>query len=587
MESCPNSSTTVGLQQPVVCERQPSCRALSLLLFSAAVLIGGLHTWAGRFYMNPDGICYLDLAEAWMRGDWAAAVNAHWSPLYPWILGVALFLSKPSAYWEFPVVHAVGFAVYVATLGCFRFLMSELLRLNQRRDATLRADDRAGLPDWVWLTLGHALFIWCSLPLMIASPDMCVAAFTYLACAILLRIRNGSTKYLTFASLGLVLGLGYLAKSPMFPLAFVFLGCGLFLPGDIRRAFPRVLLAVGVFALVAAPLVVALSIAKGRLTFGDSGRLNYAWKVNGVTEYTHWQGGPPGCGTPLHPTRKLLDSPGIYEFAKPIAGTYPAWYDPSYWYEGVTPHFDLKEQLRVLKEGAEVYFHLFYHWQGGLIVGVLALYLLGFRRSSALRPLMQYAFIFVPAIVALAMYWGVFVSLRYVSPFMLVLFLALMGGVTLPCRRELDRAVSAVCTAMLVLMGIGIAACLIRPVDAGSAERRLIGASHVQGHIADRLTRMGVKPGSAIALAGSAMEAYWARLARVRIVAEIPASLGDADQFRMAYPYVKDRVFDTLRTTEAEVLIAERLPPAYAAQGWEPMDDRGRLWLFRLRREPK
>jgi len=41
-----------------------------------AVALGGLHTWAAisRFSMNPDGIAYLDMADAYMRGDWRAAV---------------------------------------------------------------------------------------------------------------------------------------------------------------------------------------------------------------------------------------------------------------------------------------------------------------------------------------------------------------------------------------------------------------------------------------------------------------------------------------------------------------------------------
>src|SRR5262245_31136988 len=67
-----------------------------------AVALGGLHTWAAisRFSMNPDGIAYLDMADAYMRGDWRAAINPVWSPLYAWLLGPVMRLVQPTMRWE-------------------------------------------------------------------------------------------------------------------------------------------------------------------------------------------------------------------------------------------------------------------------------------------------------------------------------------------------------------------------------------------------------------------------------------------------------------------------------------------------------
>jgi hypothetical protein len=31
-----------------------------------------------------------DIGDAYVRGDWHSAVNAYWSPLYSWFLGLAL-----------------------------------------------------------------------------------------------------------------------------------------------------------------------------------------------------------------------------------------------------------------------------------------------------------------------------------------------------------------------------------------------------------------------------------------------------------------------------------------------------------------
>src|SRR5919201_1539672 len=70
-----------------------------------AVTLGFTQVWANRSAMNPDGVSYLDIGDAYARGDWSAAINAHFSPLYSWILGATLAAIRPRAAWEFPVVH--------------------------------------------------------------------------------------------------------------------------------------------------------------------------------------------------------------------------------------------------------------------------------------------------------------------------------------------------------------------------------------------------------------------------------------------------------------------------------------------------
>jgi hypothetical protein len=67
------------------------------------------------------------------------------------------------------------------------------------------------------------------------------------------------------------------------PLYACLLGLGMRL-FHLRQALPRVLIAALMFILTAGPYVVALSTAKGRPTFGDSGRLAYVWYVNKTTQ---------------------------------------------------------------------------------------------------------------------------------------------------------------------------------------------------------------------------------------------------------------------------------------------------------------
>ena len=164
---------------------------------------------------------------------------------------------------------------------------------------------------------------------------------------------GGKSQSASFVGFGAVLGLSYLAKAAMFPVSFVFLGTAVPVAGNIRRAAPRILLSLVSFLLVCGPFMFALSKSKGRVTFGEAGKINYAEFVNGVPFYMHWQGGPAGAGSPIHPTRKVQETPPVYEFAKPLSGSYPPSTDQSYWYDGVRPHFELKGQLNALRHTVE------------------------------------------------------------------------------------------------------------------------------------------------------------------------------------------------------------------------------------------
>src|SRR5262245_31889130 len=93
-----------------------------------ALVLGAAQAWVTRFTMNPDGVSYLDIGDAYWRGDWHNAINAYWSPLYSWILGLLLKALRPSSYWEYPLVHLVNFLIYVAALACFEFFLGTFIR---------------------------------------------------------------------------------------------------------------------------------------------------------------------------------------------------------------------------------------------------------------------------------------------------------------------------------------------------------------------------------------------------------------------------------------------------------------------------
>ena len=540
-----------------------------------ALFLGTLHTWAAAssHSMNSDGINYLDIGDAYMRGDWQTAINPVWSPLYSWILGPVLALIKPTMRWEFPLVHLVNFAIYVAALICFEFFWQQMWRYQ--RDKIANTSDQITWPEWTWWALGYCLFIWSSLTLIeiwAVTPDMLMAALGYVAAGLIVRLRRGFTSWFTFALLGGVLGLGYLAKAIMFPLAFVFLAVSLISVGNIRQAFPRVLLAGLVFLLVSLPFIALISKAEGKLTFGEAGAITYVRYVNGVP-YPHWQGEPSGNGVPEHPSRQIFDHPPIYEFGAPLEGTYPISLNPVYWYEGVVARFDLAQQLRLLSASLLYYFDLFFRQQGGWLVGILTLYLLRQRERFGPATIGPDWGLLLPALAAFGLYALVLVEGRYIGMFVVLLWADLLANMRLPDAQLSRRLISGIGTIMVLLTLLNLAAFnlaglrdLSQNRNIGQSVNLIAAPPSWPGEVAEELHRLGVQPGDKVAVIGYAFDSFWARLARVQIVAEMLS--GDADAFWVSEPSLQAAVIQAFADTGAKAIVAEYVPGYVALAGW-------------------
>ena len=537
------------------------------------------------------GVSYLDMGDAFFRGDWGTAINGFWSPLYSLLLGLPMRLIRPTPKWEFPVVHLVNYLIYLSALFAFDFFLRELIRIHQeRRQSSLRdetlnhqatGNSPAGtsLPDWVWQALGYTLFLWCTLGLITlasASPDLLLSVFVYLALALLLRIRRGVCSPQSFFILGLVLGMGYLAKAPMLPLSFVFFLVALAWFGNLRKSGPLVLAGVLGFALTAGPFIAALS-SKGRFTTGDSGKLNYLWHVNKVP-FFHWQGTDPRYGTLAHPTRKIFDSPAIYEFGSPLNATYPPWYDPSYWYEGASPRFEWNQQIAAVKASARVYLELFtYKSHLAVFLGFLILLYKG--RKRFLEGLTDEWGLLVPSIAAFAMYLLVHVEPRYLGPFLPSLWLGLFSSLRTP--REQSQKLIA-CTIVPIVLVVMIALITrsthtfyssVRNTTTSAGEQTA--GQPTQFQISESLRSSGLQPGDEIGLLN--FDPFWlpivnwARLAHLRIIAEMPNS--EADVFFSSGDSRRREAIEAFSKAGAKALIAVRVPSDKTLPGWERLGD--------------
>ncbi len=97
--------------------------------------------------------------------------------------------------------------------------------------------------------------------------------------------------------------------------------------------------------------------------------------------------------------------------------------------------------------------------------------------------------------------------------------------------------------------------------------------------VAMRLSALDIAPGSAVASIGDGNQAFWARLGRVKIVAEIPfdvwdpvvrtPDISDVEVFWAAGPEVRAAVMRKLAETGAKAVIARDVRPGPAAFGWQ------------------
>ena len=539
-------------------------RRLRLLFWCLAIALGALEVWAHRNEVNPDSISYIERAEAAAQGDWHALVGGYWSPLYPLLLSVGIRLFHPAIYWEFTFVHMVNLVLYLGDLFCFEIFLKELLAAR-RTDSGL---DKGLWPVpekivWIW---GYLLFLWNSqfwLSPAMVNPDIIVAGLVYLATALLLRLYQGKGTWLLFAGLGVALGVAYLAKTAMFPISFAFLACGFLLLGRTAGSYPHALarsvLATAVFLSVASPLIVALSKEKHRVTLGDSGAIAYAELVNGARMWTHWEGEPPGTGSPAHATRKVLANPPIYEFAEPIAGSYPPWYDPSYWYEGIRPHFSWKGQLWVLFRSANSYLRLFSR-SGALYVVFLALIVQVGKAGKWDWGGSRISLVWLPSLAALTMYALVLVEQRYVSPFAVTL----IEWVLTSTRFSASKAAALrKRTAPVVVLAWVLA--MAWPVTRDLRDT-LANRPYEPWEVAVGLHKMGIPPGARVGSIGTGLSAYWAHLAGVQIIAEVPER--DQTSFSSADPTRKEEALRKFSELGARVVVMKNSSAAQSMEGW-------------------
>ena len=575
---------------------QSRLRKLLIVYLLLLVPIGWLAMKYEPFLLDGDAVSYMDIADLLHAHHWAGAVNGYWHPLYPAVLAFAQILFHPTRWNEIPAYYAANYAIFLLELVAMVLFVYALDRLRIR---TLSDSAPPLLSREALALFGCALIVIASqreLAMGLVRPDALLQALMLLAFATLLNAL--ATESLIYAPLmGLFFGLAYLTKSFAFVVAVLSIGVMfLFQLWLQRRALTRVLtnavLALVVFGAVAGPYIAALSHQKHRFDFGDSGALNYAWYVGGV-EKMHlepWMTSSFGPATVhlIHPEQQLLAAPGIYSYRAEPYGTYPDWFDTTYFNERIIPHLNPSVLLhRDARNAVLVIRYLFNHPEAWILLALLIalgarLRFGNWRRDNFWLPMI---------LVGLAMwmlYGLVNVEERYVTLAYLAILLPIFAVLRVP-QPEADEFgttpsswLPSAATAMIVLLAFLAAGESLRlaleqrryetPLPHPWYNAEMFGA-------AQSLQQLGVQPGDQVACMGGYAclnQNYWARLAGVRILTEVYNPNPNLFEQWAGLPN-RAQVLDILRQQDAKVLVAQFDPASLgddpaAAQGWIRLD---------------
>ena len=329
------SSRLVGLSKAKRSE-------LLLHLFCLLLIVSWalLQIWNNRFFEHyNDGVSYLDMASCYLKGNWLDGLPSSWNPLYPAIIALVFKIVHPDALHEFVVLKLVNFMIFLVTLVSFEYFLPTFIWFynNQLKNQI----DVCKLSNICWLLLAYGAFAYsflCLNSIATDTPDMLSAAFMIVALTSVLKILGDKYTTKDYLIFGLFSGIAYIAKPAALPGILICLPF-IWWKSSRRKSMKLFYAASAIILLVISPYVLYLSIQVGEPTISPSAKYNYIWFVDQKMCDAHSPTEEIKRKSLLHPMPIICSYPLVYEFAQPVKGTYPPWYDPFYWYAGYKTHF--------------------------------------------------------------------------------------------------------------------------------------------------------------------------------------------------------------------------------------------------------
>jgi hypothetical protein len=179
----------------------------------------------------------------------------------------------------------------------------------------------------------------------------------------------------------------------------------------------------------------------------------------------------------------------------------------------------------------------------------------------------------IVALAAFGFYGLVCVAGRYVGVFVVLFWADLVANVRLPDTQLSRRLSSLLGTVMVLFLLMNIVAFnlegyrdLTGKGNLNPASNQEVASSSWPGEVAEELHRLGIQPGDKVAVIGYGFDSFWARLARVKIVAEMLGS--EAGPFYLGDASLQSEVVQAFASTGARAIIAERVPSYATLSSW-------------------
>ena len=538
-----------------------------ILFWIVGPLAAGALTYTTRYFINGDAMTYIEIGESFINGRFSALINLTYSPVYPVLLGLTQSVLNTNPLNEIQALKIVNFFCFLlAMAGCDSLL--SVIRKELRKSGRT---EEAPAPMWIFNALCYSMFLVSALALVrlrLLNPDMLIFALILIITAIMLRIREYPEAYGSYAALGVTTGIGYLSKSFFLvfsPILFLLAAaCSV----SLKRALPRLLVAVLLLLVLSAPFMTALSHRLGRFTYGELGKHVYALWISGK-------------GDPIYP-KVIHEYPKTILYRYDVPCTRPSGFDNCYWYEGFKPVFNLSVHVPIIAKNVVSVF-LQAPWL--LLIGIwyVLQWRLGHIRIGPLRPPSVFVVLSTISIAGIGLYCLLNVELRYVASFLFLGFVALAMSVKYSEQKPGSRVLMLGSSVALILFLLGLAGYSIVEQSYRSVRSEGGKLSYKQAfleHIAvkDFLQKHGIGQGDEIAILGSP-PVNWARMAGVRIVAEIP----NADQMISASTEQKDAALAVLRKQGIKAIVAkDDSLNNHSSPAWKPIPGTRDYFILRL-----
>jgi 4-amino-4-deoxy-L-arabinose transferase-like glycosyltransferase len=558
------------------------------------VPIGWLASRFDPYQIDGDAVSYMDIADLLHAHQWSGAVNGYWNPLYPAFLALAQVVLHPLRFNELSAYYTMNFAIFLALLAAMLLFVAALDRLRAKMTRA-SAEPLLSLNAMRFLGLGLAILAsQRELSMGKVRPDALLT--TMLLAAFAMLLESLACESLLFAPLiGLFFGLAYLTKS--FGLLVGVMSIAVMMLFQLwiqRRSLSRVAaggaLALVVFAAVAGPYIAALSRQKHRFDFGDTGALALAWTVSGTDQFHLEPGATSHFGSAsvqlVHPETQLLNSPGIYGYRAEPYGTYPAWFDKSFFQDRVVPHIDPHRLVRrVARNLVLVCRYLLNHPEAWILLALLLLFggRFGYTRWRSEGFWMP---MIVLGLAIWALYGIVLIEERYVTLAYFVIVLPAFAALRVPAEEAAvgvgpeEPWMKRAATAMVVLVAFLALGESLRTAAETRRMDNVEGLPHAWYSkqifgAAQGLHALGVKPGDEVACVGTTacLFNYWARLAQVRVLTEVDNPTGNHLLEELEGLPNRQQVYDVVKGQGAKVMVGQFDPAAMtgrtpASSGW-------------------